>query len=135
MDFDDDVSELEDDDLEPQDANAVLSEPTEAVIPRTFIESKNTIIDPFTHKRKRRFIDTLAYDLPNSIKNNSNTQTEYECYTKLRKLESTLNVSAAKRHMDVANRLRQRPNMVCTCCTSCILCILRICLISLISIH
>ena len=78
------------------DNNAILDpEPSK-------IESKNTITNPLTKKKKRRYIDLLGDALSPSLR----STVPGRCFSKLRKLEQDVDVSMTKRHNAISNQLQ-----------------------------
>ena len=66
------------------------------------IESQNTITNPYTNKKKRRYIDLIGDALCPSL----SSTTIGRCYNKLRKLEQDLDVSITKKHHFISNQLQ-----------------------------
>eukprot|EP01083_Nonionella_stella_P055965 147577_1 len=68
------------------------------------IQSQNTITNPYTKRKKRRYVDMIGDSLCPSL---SKTITG-QCYDKLRKLENDLDVSIAKRHSFISSQLQNQ---------------------------
>jgi len=71
------------------------------------IESRNTVSNPYSNKRKRRYIDLMGDALCRSLSDTAAGR----CFNKLRKLEQEVDVSMTKRHNLIANQLQKNQSL------------------------